>query len=159
MKAATRFSTALVLLALIGLFTTAASVGHAQSAQESHWVGNLYGSTELWGLGYSRPWARSSHHITVSNEGNFKSWYLYEFKISVLSVHLESKHPTTPVEEEIDAGVTVMIPGHMNLDLRKAAGIDNGELFTLSCYTRIALRTKFNGKKQWKVTLERPFFK
>ncbi len=158
MKVATRVSTVLVLLALVCLFHSNAPADHQPSAQESNWVGNLYGSTEIWGLGYFTPWARSSHHITVSNEGIGVGRYLYEFKISVPQAGIESKHPTNPLLVNINNGETVMIPGRMDLDLRTARNIAEGQPFTLSCYTRLTIR-KGNKHKQWRVTLEHEYMK
>lgn len=158
MRGATRFSTALALLALVCMFPIVSSANHDSSAQESRWVGSLYGSTELWGLGYNIPWARSAHHITVSNEGIGVGQYLYEFKISVPEANLESKHPTNPQLTDIVNGDTVMIPGHMNLDLRRAHNIADGQQFTLSCYTRLTIR-KGGGQEQWRVTLEHRYMK
>ena len=158
MKLVATVSTALVLLAVVCLFSSDVSADHDPYAAESHWVGNLFGNAEIWGLGYHIPWARSSHQITVSNEGIGVGRYLYEFKISVPQAGLESKHPTNPRLVNINNGEVVVIPGQLFLDLRKANNIAEGQLFTLSCYTRLTIR-KGNNHEQWRVPLEHDYMK
>ncbi len=68
MKILSRLPVLLVLLAFVCFFCTTVIADHDESAQRSVWLGNLYGNTEIWGLGSSYPWGRSSHYITVSNE-------------------------------------------------------------------------------------------
>ena len=161
MRILSRLPTLLVLLAFVCFFCTTVIADHDESAQRSEWLGNLYGNTEIWGLGYFYPWGRSSHHITVSNETGSNAYYLFEFKASVPEANpiLESKHPTQPTDTKIVDGATKVIQGQMNVDLRKAANIETGQLFTLSCYTRIKITNKAGKSKGWRVTLEHIYMK
>lgn len=47
MRTLSRFSTLLILLAFVCFFSTTAIANHDEFKQESHWFGDLYGSTQL----------------------------------------------------------------------------------------------------------------
>ncbi len=85
MKTAVKCLTLIGILALCSLvITDIAPTDHPPSRQESRWVGNVYGSVEIWGLSWNHPRTSTSHHVSVSNESDFNASYLYEFKHSIL---------------------------------------------------------------------------
>ncbi len=159
MRTLSRFPRLLILLAFVCFFATTTIADHDEFTQESHWFGDLYGSTQLWGLSYSYPWAESMHQIVVCNEGNQTAQYLYECKISVLQDNVESKHPFTETTYDIDPGVTLRIPNPMDLDLRRATKIGRGQRYTLSCYTRIKLTNSKRKTKGWRVESQHDYTK
>lgn len=67
MKTAVKFLTLIGILALFSLvITDIAPTDHLPSRQQSHWVNNVYGSVEIWGLRWNHPGTRTSHHVSVS---------------------------------------------------------------------------------------------
>ena len=156
MRALSRFPTLLILLALASVYlfpTVASAVSH------SEWVGDLYGNTELWGLGYSRPFTSSSHYILVSNESEFVAKYLYEFKASILQTGTEERFPANPLHVNINPDQVVVESRSLSINLNNIPQLENNDVFTLDCYTRIDLVTKFNGSSGWKVSLRQNYLK
>lgn len=155
MRTLSRFSILFILLALVCFFPNVSS-----AVSESHWVGDVYGNTELWGLTYSRPFTSSSHYILVSNESNFVARYLYEFKASIVQTGDEVRFPTNPRYVNINPGPpAVMKSRTLSINLDNIPELEINDLFTLDCYTRISISTKFDGKKGWKVGLRRNYLK
>ena len=122
-------------------------------------MGQVYGNTEIWGLGYSSPFTSSSHYIMVSNESNFTARYLYEFKASILEVNFEVRVPTNPTHQHIEADEVVVESETLSINLDNFPQIGQNELFTLDCYTRIDIVTKFNGSAGWSVGLRHRYLK
>lgn len=142
------------LLALMCLFTVPPDV-HAIS--DSRWIGGVYGSVELWGIGYSRPYTRSSHYLTVSNESRFLARYDYEFKHAIL----ETGDENTKVRRDLRlrAGGVYMEPSYgRRLNLNRIPALEPGDRFTLSAYTRVAIRAR-GARDGWKVEIKRKFRK
>ena len=154
MRTVSRFPTLFILLASVCFFPTVVF-----AVSSSDWVGDVYGNAELWGLDYSRPFTSSSHYIMVSNESAFVARYLYEFKTSILEAGFEERVPVNPQYRNIGIDQVVVESTTINIDMNNVPGIDDNDMFTLDCYTRISISTKFDGRKGWKVSDSRPYIK
>ncbi len=142
------------LLALMCLFTVPPD---ASAISDSRWVGGVYGSVELWGIGYSRPYTRSSHYLTVSNESGFPARFDYEFQHAILETGTENKKVRS--DRRLPAGAVYMEPIYgRRLDLNDIPELDPGDEFTLSAYTRVAIRAR-GARDGWKVEIKRRYQK
>ena len=142
------------LLALVCLFTVPPD---ASAISDSRWIGGVYGSVELWGVGYSRPYTRSSHYLTVSNESRFLARFDYEFKHGIV----ETGDENTKVRSNLrlPAGEVYMEPSYgRRLNLNRIRELERGDEFTLSAYTRVAIRAR-GARDGWKVEINREYSK
>lgn len=142
------------LLALVCLFTV---LPDASAISDSRWIGGVYGSVELWGVGYSRPYTRSSHYLSVSNESRFLARFDYEFKHGIV----ETGDENTKVRSNLrlPAGEVYMEPSYgRRLNLNRIRELERGEEFTLSAYTRVAIRAR-GARDGWKVEINRKYSK
>ena len=142
------------LLALVCVFTV---LPDASAISESRWIGDVYGSVSVWGVGYSRPYTRSSHYLSLSNESRFLARYDYEFQHAIL----ETRHENKKVKEDLrlPAGEVYMEPSYgRSLNLNRIRQLEPGDEFTLSAYTRVEIRAR-GARDGWKVTIKRRFQK
>ena len=142
------------LLALVCLFTVPPD---AAAISESRWIGNVYGSVSVWGVGYSLPYTRSSHYLSVSNESRFLTRYDYEFQHAILETMHENKKVRSNLR--LPAGEVYMEPSYgRRLNLNRIRELERGDEFTLSAYTRVAIRAR-GARDGWKVEIKRRFQK
>lgn len=142
------------LLALVCVFTV---LPDASAISDSRWIGNVYGSVEVWGVGYSRPYTRSSHYLSLSNESRFLARYDYEFQHAIV----ETRHENKKVKRDLrlPAGKVYMEPSYgRSLNLNRIRQLDPGAAFTLSAYTRVAIWAR-GARDGWKVEIKRRFRK
>lgn len=161
MKAVRIIPTLLILAVFVfspSYITFAAHTAQPSKAQ-SYWVGDVFANTEIWGLGYSSSFTSSSHYLLVSNEDDWKAQYLYEFKASILQINHEQRVPPNPHYQDINAGVVEVEQATININMDNFPQIGDNELFTLDCYTRVGIKTKFDGNDGWSVGLHHSYVK
>ena len=142
------------LLALVCLFTVPPD---ASAISDSQWIGGVYGSVELWGVGYSRPYTRSLHYLSVSNESRFLARSDYEFQHAILETMHENKKVRSDLR--LPACEVYMEPSYgRQLNLNRIRELERGDEFTLSAYTRVAIRAR-GARDGWKVEIKRRFQK
>lgn len=157
MKTAVKFLTLIGILALFSLvITDIAPTDHPPARQQSHWVNNVYGSVEIWGLRWNHPRTRTSHHVSVSNESDFKARYLYEFKHSILEGGHEIKIPDPPVEIALDLDGVFMRTESLGFSNLENLGIRREQRFTISAYSRVEIHAK-GASRSWTVSLVHKF--
>lgn len=157
MKTAVKFLTLIGILALFSLvITDIAPTDHPPSRQDPRWVNNVYGSVEIWGLRWSHPRTRTSHHVSVSNESGFTARYLYEFKHSILEGGHELKIPNRPAEVELELRGVFMRTESLGFSNLENLGIERDQRFTISAYSRVEIQAK-GARRGWKVELVHRF--
>lgn len=157
MKTAVKFLMLIGILALFSLvITDLAPTDHPPSKQQSHWVGGVYGSVEVWGLRWNHPRTQTSHHVSVSNESGFKARYLYEFKHSILERNHEVKIPPRPAEVTLKSGKVFMRTASLGVNNLENLGIRINDMFTVSAYSRVEIHAR-GASRSWKVELMHRF--